>query len=90
MDSSLPTDKKPFFFGAADKLATALKRAQQEPTILTLRMRTALAMDATGSERAGGFARAGIGGRARRKRHGTLRDRTYTLEELKGALHANI
>ena len=38
MDSSLPTDN----------LATALKRAQQEPTILTLRMRTALAMDATG------------------------------------------
>jgi sulfate permease, SulP family len=37
-----------FFFGAADKLETALKRAQQEPNILILRMRKVLAMDATG------------------------------------------
>jgi SulP family sulfate permease len=37
-----------FFFGAADKLETALKRAQQEPEILILRMRKVLAMDATG------------------------------------------
>ncbi len=37
-----------FFFGAADKLETALKRAQQEPKILILRMRKVLAMDATG------------------------------------------
>ena len=37
-----------FFFGAADKLETALKRAQQEPDILILRMRTVLAMDASG------------------------------------------
>ena len=37
-----------FFFGAADKLETALKRAQQEPEILVLRMRRVLAMDATG------------------------------------------
>ena len=37
-----------FFFGAADKLETALKRARQEPDILVLRMRRVLAMDATG------------------------------------------
>jgi SulP family sulfate permease len=37
-----------FFFGAADKLETALKRARQEPEILVLRMRRVLAMDATG------------------------------------------
>jgi SulP family sulfate permease len=37
-----------FFFGAADKLETALKRARQEPEILILRMRKVLAMDATG------------------------------------------
>ena len=73
MDSSLPTDKKPFFFGAADKLATALKRAQQEPTILTLRMRTALAMDATGLNALENSQEQEPGGRARRKRHGTLR-----------------
>jgi SulP family sulfate permease len=37
-----------FFFGAADKLETALKRSGQEPEILILRMRKVLAMDATG------------------------------------------
>jgi SulP family sulfate permease len=37
-----------FFFGAADKLETALKRARQDPDILILRMRKVLAMDATG------------------------------------------
>jgi sulfate permease, SulP family len=37
-----------FFFGVADKLETALKRALQEPKILILRMRKVLAMDATG------------------------------------------
>src|SRR6185369_9353678 len=37
-----------FFFGAADKLETALQRARQEPKILILRMRKVLAMDATG------------------------------------------
>ena len=37
-----------FFFGAADKLETALKRAQQQPDVLILRMRKVLAMDATG------------------------------------------
>src|ERR1051326_279551 len=37
-----------FFFGAVDKLETALKRARQEPDILILRMRKVLAMDATG------------------------------------------
>jgi SulP family sulfate permease len=37
-----------FFFGAADKLETALKRADQEPEVLILRMRKVLAMDATG------------------------------------------
>ena len=37
-----------FFFGAADKLETALKRSRQEPEILILRMRRVLAMDATG------------------------------------------
>ena len=37
-----------FFFGAADKLETALKRANQQPEVLILRMRKVLAMDATG------------------------------------------
>src|SRR5580765_3532875 len=37
-----------FFFGAADKLETALKRSKQESRILILRMRKVLAMDATG------------------------------------------
>lgn len=37
-----------FFFGAADKLETALKRSKQQPKILILRMRKVLAMDATG------------------------------------------
>jgi len=37
-----------FFFGAADKLETALKRSGQEPDVLVLRMRKVLAMDATG------------------------------------------
>jgi SulP family sulfate permease len=37
-----------FFFGAADKLETALKRLKQEPDVLILRMRKVMAMDATG------------------------------------------
>jgi SulP family sulfate permease len=37
-----------FFFGAADKLETALKRSGQEPDVLILGMRKVLAMDATG------------------------------------------
>jgi SulP family sulfate permease len=37
-----------FFFGAADKLETALKRSGQEPEVLILGMRKVLAMDATG------------------------------------------
>ena len=37
-----------FFFGAADKLESALKRLKEEPEILILRMRKVLAMDATG------------------------------------------
>lgn len=37
-----------FFFGAADKLESALKRLHQEPDVLILRMRKVLAMDATG------------------------------------------
>jgi SulP family sulfate permease len=37
-----------FLFGAADKLETALQRAQQEPEVLILKMRQVLAMDATG------------------------------------------
>jgi sulfate permease, SulP family len=37
-----------FFFGAADKLETALRRNGQEPDVLILRMRKVLAMDATG------------------------------------------
>jgi SulP family sulfate permease len=37
-----------FFFGAADKLETALHRAGQEPEVLILRMRDVLALDATG------------------------------------------
>jgi SulP family sulfate permease len=37
-----------FFFGAADKLETSLRRAGQLPEVLILRMRDVLAMDATG------------------------------------------
>jgi SulP family sulfate permease len=37
-----------FFFGAADKLESALKRLKQEPDVLIVRMRKVLAMDATG------------------------------------------
>ena len=37
-----------FFFGAADKLESALKRVKREPDVLILRMRKVLAMDATG------------------------------------------
>ena len=37
-----------FFFGAADKLESALRREKKEPDVLILRMRKVLAMDATG------------------------------------------
>src|SRR5579871_6682944 len=37
-----------FFFGAADKLETSLRRAGQLPDVLILRMRDVLALDATG------------------------------------------
>jgi SulP family sulfate permease len=37
-----------FFFGAADKLESVLKREKQEPEVLVLRMRKVMAMDATG------------------------------------------
>jgi sulfate permease, SulP family len=37
-----------FFFGAADKLESALQRLHEEPEVLILRMRAVLAMDATG------------------------------------------
>jgi SulP family sulfate permease len=37
-----------FFFGAVDKLESALRRLKQEPTVLILRMRKVVAMDATG------------------------------------------
>jgi len=37
-----------FFFGAADKLESALQRVKEEPDVLILRMRKVLAMDATG------------------------------------------
>jgi SulP family sulfate permease len=37
-----------FFFGAADKLESALLREKQEPEVLILRMRKVVAMDATG------------------------------------------
>jgi len=37
-----------FFFGAADKLESALKRLKSEPEVLILRMRKVIAMDATG------------------------------------------
>jgi len=37
-----------FFFGAVDKLETALKREKREPEVLILRMRKVVAMDATG------------------------------------------
>ena len=37
-----------FFFGAADKLESSLRRAGQLPEVLILRMRDALALDATG------------------------------------------
>ncbi|HVU24918.1 MAG TPA: sulfate permease [Opitutus sp.] len=36
------------FFGAADKLESALRREKQEPDVLILRMRKVMAMDATG------------------------------------------
>jgi len=37
-----------FFFGAADKLESALRRLKAEPEVLILRMRKVIAMDATG------------------------------------------
>jgi SulP family sulfate permease len=37
-----------FFFGAADKLETSLRRAGELPEVLILRMRDVLALDATG------------------------------------------
>ncbi len=37
-----------FLFGAADKLETALKRLQERPKVLILRMQDVLAIDATG------------------------------------------
>ena len=37
-----------FFFGAVDKLESVLKREKREPTVLILRMRKIVAMDATG------------------------------------------
>ncbi len=37
-----------FFFGAVDKLESALQRLKQEPEVLILRMRKVMAMDATG------------------------------------------
>ena len=37
-----------FFFGAADKLEGALQRLKREPEVLILRMRSVVAMDATG------------------------------------------
>ncbi len=37
-----------FFFGAADKLESALQRLKEEPEVLILRMRKVMAMDATG------------------------------------------
>lgn len=37
-----------FYFGAADKLESALKREGREPDVLILRMRKVLGMDATG------------------------------------------
>jgi SulP family sulfate permease len=45
-----------FLFGAADKLETALRRSQQEPAVLILRMRQVLAMDATGLQALEDFA----------------------------------
>ena len=39
-----------FFFGAADKLETSLRRTGQMPDILILRMRDVLVLDATGLE----------------------------------------
>ncbi len=38
----------PFFFGVADRLETALKRAQREPRVVILRMRKVTVVDATG------------------------------------------
>lgn len=37
-----------FFFGAVDKLESALNREKREPEVLVLRMRKVMAMDATG------------------------------------------
>jgi SulP family sulfate permease len=39
-----------FFFGAADKLESSLRRSGELPEVLILRMRDALALDATGIE----------------------------------------
>ena len=47
-----------FFFGAADKLESALKRSGQEPDVLILGMRKVLAMDATGLNALGRPVRA--------------------------------
>ena len=46
-----------FLFGTADKLETALRRGQQEPDVLVLRMRQVLAIDATGLQALEDFAR---------------------------------
>lgn len=46
-----------FLFGTADKLETALRRGQQEPEVLVLRMRQVLAIDATGLQALEEFAR---------------------------------
>ena len=87
-----------FFFRAVDKLATALKRAQQELTILILRMRKVLAMDATrlnaledlqehelGDTRRNATAVVGKDGTTFEFGMNRCENRTYTLEELKGA-----
>jgi SulP family sulfate permease len=62
-----------FFFGAADKLESALKRLKQEPDVLILRMRQMLAMDATGLN-----ALEDLYERLRRKRKHPIRSAPHT------------
>jgi SulP family sulfate permease len=45
---TVPAPPDAFFFGAADKLESVLKREKQEPDVLIRRMRKVMAMDATG------------------------------------------
>jgi SulP family sulfate permease len=62
-----------FFFGAADKLESALKRLKQDPEVLILRMRKVVVMDATGLN-----ALEDLHARLRRKRKHLLLSAPHT------------